>query len=1480
MFLRWMVLISTVVALSAFIGCGGNGAQPTPPPPPTTGTLTINITGLPTGTPANITVTGPGALSQTITTNTTLPNLPLGAYTVAATPVQAGTSVYHPATASQAVNVASSSPVSINVDYNGIVPTSTKVLDAVGMQSLSISSDSTTIGISTMSDVAVHLQPGDVLVSAPAAAVPTGLAFKVASVTNTGSEILITGVPATLADIFTQATIHLAQGVDPNQINAAPLVAHFKQKGIKITGLPADRASLSAQGLGDSCANQSTIQVDIPDSDIAENPANPFEKVTIGGSLEFCPSFALDVDYSFFHLKSASASLTLGQHARLDFFDGFALSLDKTQQLASFPAGTYVFPVLDVPVAVTPVITISVGIKGDAMAGISSSLEEDASGTIALSYTAGQDPVLTTTFNSPVFSPLQPLQIGGTASARAFTVVQVDFHFYQFDVLGTNLNPVDVSPHVELSPFVDWEADTLRNPWWTLTGGVDGEVGLSIKIFDQSLADPTKSGTLFVVNIANSGGPFVPSAPVITDISPKPIVASSQAQTISMVGSGFNTNATAVLCSGGLCSSPQITSAATSQLNANAVLTAGNWTAQATNSGGAVSNLFPFIVSPSNSPVTLSGTDPSVVIARPVDQKITFSGSGLQNGLSLRLCLNICFPPLSGSQIESVASDGSSVTVLAKLGQAGRWTVSAINPDRHESQPFGFVVDAPISASVNPGSGIVNQTQFLITGAGASANGNVDATSTWPDGSLHKFSAIADSQGKFTFGPFAQTVVGLFSEIYTDRVTGATTPKPLTYTVTPASTGVAVSKIDPPTPVAAASSQPLTLNGSGFVSGSIAEFTSNGMTITVSGAQVNVLPPNQLQLSVPLASAGVWQVQILNPGGIQSAPFKFPVAASPGSTLTGSLSPPTPTVGVINTSIVGTATAGATVTETETRPDGTVHGPFSTTANASGNYSLGPFILQELGTYSGILHDSISGVSTPITYAGTGDFSTSVNSSSQTVTQGQSASYTVTFTSISGYSGTVVPAALNWSPQIPGATASWSQQSVTVPSNGSVTDTFTLNTAPSTPPGTYSTITLQGTNGSVSHAAPSAVSLTVTPSGGTITATLSPNNPTVGVTQVNISGTASAAATVTDTSTFPDGTVHNFSVTADGAGSYTDGPFVLQQLGTFHDVLRDGKTGASTSLSYSGLGDFSSSVNTTNQTVTQGQSASYIMTFSSSAGFSGTIVPAALNWSPQIPGATASWSLPSVKVPSNGSVTDTFTITTAASTPAGNYSKIVLQGTNGSVTHPTASPVNLAVTGSGGGITATISPQNPTVGVTQVSITGNASAGAAVTDTSTFPDGTVHNFAVTANSNGSYVDGPFVLHQLGTFNDVLRDGTTGTSTSISYSGIGDFSASVDATSQTVSHGQSATYTVTFTSISGFSGTVVPAALNWSPQIPGATASWSQQFVTVPSNSSITDTFTINTAPSTPPGTYSNIVLQGANGSVTHTTPSLVSLTVQ
>ena len=95
--------------------CGGGGD---PLSPPTVGGVAVTVTGLPTGTAASITITGPGGFSQALTASGNVDGLAPGTYTVAAGSVSTGAGSYAPTTASQSVTVpASTSRVPVAVTY-------------------------------------------------------------------------------------------------------------------------------------------------------------------------------------------------------------------------------------------------------------------------------------------------------------------------------------------------------------------------------------------------------------------------------------------------------------------------------------------------------------------------------------------------------------------------------------------------------------------------------------------------------------------------------------------------------------------------------------------------------------------------------------------------------------------------------------------------------------------------------------------------------------------------------------------------------------------------------------------------------------------------------------------------------------------------------------------------------------------------------------------------------------------------------------------------------------------------------------------------------------------------------------------------------------------------------------------------------------------------------------------------------------------
>ena len=137
-------------------------------------------------------------------------------------------------------------------------------------------------------------------------------------------------------------------------------------------------------------------------------------------------------------------------------------------------------------------------------------------------------------------------------------------------------------------------------------------------------------------------------------------------------------------------------------------------------------------------------------------------------------------------------------------------------------------------------------------------------------------------------------------------------------------------------------------------------------------------------------------------------------------------------------------------------------GSFSLTAGASQTVTVkfSPTVAQ---SYSqSVTFTGGTGASRTVTGTGTAvaSFTVSAGTSSQTVTQGQQASFTLTVQSKNGFHAAVTPAALNLPTGYVASGTKWNPTTVTPAANGSASSTLTIATNSSTTPGTY-TVTLQ-----------------------------------------------------------------------------------------------------------------------------------------------------------------------------------------------------------------------------------------------------------------------------------------------------------------------------------------------------------------------------------------------------------------------------------
>lgn len=299
------------------------------------------------------------------------------------------------------------------------------------------------------------------------------------------------------------------------------------------------------------------------------------------------------------------------------------------------------------------------------------------------------------------------------------------------------------------------------------------------------------------------------------------------------------------------------------------------------------------------------------------------------------------------------------------------------------------------------------------------------------------------------------------------------------------------------------------------------------------------------------------------------------------------------------------------------------------------------------------------------------DFGISVSPASQTIVQGNAASYTVTLAVASGFADTV-----NFSVTGLPTSATATFTSASLSASGSTT--LNITTTASTPAALYNLV-ISATDGAATRTAPATLAvdpvgdfaLTISPQSQSVIpgsnigygVTLSSSGGFSGIVVLSVSGMpAGATATLSPSSVQTSGLVSLSISTSPNTpgGTYTftvtgaDGPLVHTATGTLVVLAPD----------------FSLSASPSSQPVQTGLSVSYSVTLSPVNNYAGTV---GFSVSGLPSGATATFSPTSL----TGSGTTTMTVATSAGTPAGSY-PLVITGSDGVLSHSVS--VTLVVT--------------------------------------------------------------------------------------------------------------------------------------------------------------------------------------------------------
>lgn len=368
----------------------------------------------------------------------------------------------------------------VRSDLQPIIPETTEVLtEATTQHLLSVSDDGVTFTFSQLTPELAALDIEDVMVGDVSTAAPYGFLRKVASVTTTGGQVVVTTTDATLEDAIQQGSIQLFKQLTPADIQTATFAP-----GVSL-------AQYKTTGLNDSFFFE-IKDVVLYDKDGNYNTTN--DQLKANGSLEFSPVFDFSLAVKNWTLQDLEFIFNVDETVELDFLVELdILSVEAYYQIAHLPLGTVTVFIGPVPVVFLIEMPIYLRVDGDLKVGVTTGVTQEVSLSAGLRYANGNWSPVSELTNSFSFQPPTPK-------------AGVDMKGYVDAPLGLLLYGA-AGPFASVNPYLKFEADAFADPWWTLSGGIEAAVGVKVEVLGRSLGDHTEGVVSYEVILLQANTP-------------------------------------------------------------------------------------------------------------------------------------------------------------------------------------------------------------------------------------------------------------------------------------------------------------------------------------------------------------------------------------------------------------------------------------------------------------------------------------------------------------------------------------------------------------------------------------------------------------------------------------------------------------------------------------------------------------------------------------------------------------------------------------------------------------------------------------------------------------------------------------------------------------------------------------------------------------------------------------------------------------
>jgi formylglycine-generating enzyme required for sulfatase activity len=342
-----------------------------------------------------------------------------------------------------------------------VIPETTIVLHPDTTQYLSLVSDT---GIFTFTKTTPELDsiaPGDIIVAEPTEAAPNGFLRKVLSIDSIGGSIVIDTEPATLEDAIEQSTLRISRALTPGDVAQSESVLGASEKQIS------------------SGINQSSFSLEINDVILYDEDGNyqtTTDQIIANGTLSFEPSF----DLRWIILNNKFEEFYIGMHntekADIEIKCEVRLaSVQKEVELHRYYFKPIVTMVGVMPVVVTPILSVILGIDGNVHIGVTTELTQEFTVFSGLRLSNGNWSLVSE--SNPQFSYIPP-HLSTDMDVKGYAGLRQSMLIYGL-----------VGPYASIDLYLKLEADLSKNPWWSLYGGVEMPIGIHAEILSPDIAD-------------------------------------------------------------------------------------------------------------------------------------------------------------------------------------------------------------------------------------------------------------------------------------------------------------------------------------------------------------------------------------------------------------------------------------------------------------------------------------------------------------------------------------------------------------------------------------------------------------------------------------------------------------------------------------------------------------------------------------------------------------------------------------------------------------------------------------------------------------------------------------------------------------------------------------------------------------------------------------------------------------------------------